>query len=61
MKLLKMLFCKHEWIYVRYLHGDEINHHNGKRNEYKCQKCGRYKYTMNNTSPDCGAEMVVRK
>lgn len=50
MKLLEMLLCKHEWIYVRYLHGDEINYHNGKRNEYKCQKCGRYKYTMNNAT-----------
>lgn len=44
MNILKMLFCRHEWTFVRYLHGDEINEHNGKRNEYKCLRCCAYKY-----------------
>ena len=44
-KIIKMLFCKHEFEFVRYLHGDEINAHNGKRFEYRCKKCGQYKWT----------------
>lgn len=43
-ELLKMLFCKHDWVYVRRLHGDEIIWHNWKRNEYRCSKCGVYKW-----------------
>lgn len=43
-KILKMLFCKHRYEFVRNLYGDEINYHNGKRNEYRCVKCGVYKW-----------------
>ena len=39
-----MLFCRHNYKFVRRLYGDEINIHNGKRNEYICEKCGKYKY-----------------
>lgn len=44
MKILKMIFCRHKYKYNRKLYGDEINIHNGKRNEYRCEKCGVYKW-----------------
>ena len=44
MALFKKLFCKHEYVFVRMLYGDEINAHNGKRHEYRCKKCGIYKW-----------------
>ena len=43
-KIIKMLFCHHKFKFVRKLYGDEINAHNGKRNEYVCEKCGMYKW-----------------
>lgn len=46
MKYLMRMFCKHEYIFIRKLHGDEINDHNGKRYEYKCSKCGAYEWSM---------------
>ena len=46
MKYLKRIFCKHEYIFIRKLYGDEINDHNGKRYEYKCSKCGAYEWLM---------------
>ena len=45
-KIIKMLFCRHNYKFVRRLYGDEINIHNGKRNEYICEKCGMYKYKL---------------
>lgn len=44
MKILKMLFCRHQYVFVKKLYGDEINAHNGKRNEFCCQKCGKLKW-----------------
>jgi len=44
MKNLKMIFCCHEYEYIRTLYGDEINAHNGRRKEYRCVKCGIYKF-----------------
>lgn len=44
MKILKKIFCRHDFIYIRKLYGDEINLHDGKRNEYRCKKCGIYKW-----------------
>ena len=44
MKILKMIFCRHEHEYVRTLYGDKVNAHNGKRKEYCCVKCGMYKW-----------------
>ena len=46
MNIIKMLFCRHEWTFVRYLYGDEIIAHDYKRNEYKCRKCGKYKWKL---------------
>lgn len=42
MKLIKALFCKHDYVFIRRIYGDEINAHDGKRNEYRCKKCGIY-------------------
>lgn len=44
MKILRMIFCHHEYEYSRMLYGDEINAHNGKRKEYRCRKCGMLKW-----------------
>lgn len=43
-RIIKMLFCNHKYKFVRKLYGDEINAHNGKRDEYVCEKCGMYKW-----------------
>lgn len=40
-KEIKRMFCKHKnRHFVKYLHGDEINWHDGKRFEYECNDCG---------------------
>lgn len=44
LKILKKIFCKHDYKFVRLLYGDEINEHCGKRKEYCCVKCGMYKW-----------------
>lgn len=44
LKLLKMMLCRHNYMFNRRLYGDEINCHHGKRNEYKCLKCGMYRW-----------------
>lgn len=36
--------CGHQYFLVRTLHGDEINHRNGKRLVLACSKCGKIKY-----------------
>jgi hypothetical protein len=43
MKLLKRLFCKHEYYANSYIYGDMINVCNGCRTVAKCAKCGKYK------------------
>lgn len=44
MDFIKSLFCKHEYEFVRNIHGDEINHMGGKRSIWKCKKCGKLQY-----------------
>ena len=44
MKLIKQLFCKHNFKFIRNIYVDEINLHNGNRSEWKCKKCGKTKY-----------------
>ena len=44
MNIIKQLFCKHEYEFVRNIYGDEINHRDGKRSIWKCNKCGKYQY-----------------
>lgn len=43
-KHLRRIFCKHDFVFVRKLYGDEINEHSGRRDEYICKKCGAYKW-----------------
>lgn len=43
MGLLRRLFCKHEWAWVRNIYGDEINAAGGKRSWWRCRKCGKCK------------------
>ena len=42
-EVLKSLFCKHEYIFVRNIYGDEIIHRGFKRSEWKCDECGKIK------------------
>ena len=44
MGILKQLVCKHNYKFVRNLHGDEIINHGWKRSEWECCKCGKIKY-----------------
>lgn len=44
MNLIKQLFCKHKFKFIRNIYGDEINLRNGNRSEWKCEKCGKTKY-----------------
>jgi RNase P subunit RPR2 len=41
--MFKRLFCKHDYVFVRNIHGDEINLTNGKRSIWECKKCGKIK------------------
>lgn len=35
----KRLRCKHQFAFVRNIHGDEINLHDGKRSVWQCELC----------------------
>lgn len=41
--MLKSLFCKHEFVFIRNIYGDEIIHRGFKRSEWKCEKCNKIK------------------
>ncbi len=41
MSILKRLFCKHEYEWVRNIYGDEINATGGYRSVWRCAKCGK--------------------
>ena len=41
--LIGRLLCRHEWVWVRNIHGDEINAAGGKRSWWRCRKCGKFK------------------
>lgn len=47
MSLLKQIFCKHDYKFIRNIYGDEIIFHGYKRSEWQCSKCGKYKYKDN--------------
>ena len=53
MRLLKMLLCKHEFVFERNIYGDEINMVGGRRSWWRCPKCGKYqaRYRLH-TEPD---------
>ena len=40
MNWIKRLFCKHQFVFVRNIYGDEINKCGGHRTLWKCSKCG---------------------
>ena len=42
--MLNRLFCKHVYTRIRKIYGDEINQVDGKRYEFRCLKCGKYKW-----------------
>lgn len=41
--MLKGLFCKHDYEFIRSIHGDEIIHSGFKRSIWKCKKCRKTK------------------
>ena len=44
MNLFKRLFCKHEYEFVRNIHGDEINWCGGYRSLWRCKKCNKLQW-----------------
>jgi hypothetical protein len=50
------LFCKHEYEFVRNIHGDEINLvspiNATYRSIWRCKKCGKLKYMYNLYYPE---------
>lgn len=38
----RRLTCKHFYMRTRTIHGDEINHRNGVRSEWRCCMCDKY-------------------
>lgn len=40
MIFLKRLFCKHQYIKLQTISGDEINARDGKHSEWECVYCG---------------------
>ena len=45
-KIIKSIFCKHDYKLIRTIHGNQINHLDA-RSEWQCEKCkwityGRY-------------------
>lgn len=42
MRLIRRLLCKHEYVWVRNIYGDEINHAGGNRSWWRCRKCGTW-------------------
>lgn len=47
MKWIKRLFCKHEYVFLRNIYGDEINWCGGYRSIWRCKKCGSLEYRKN--------------
>ncbi|NNH79440.1 hypothetical protein HLH17_17760 [Acinetobacter sp. ANC 5380] len=37
-KIIKSIFCRHDYKLIRTIHGDQINHMNA-RSEWQCEKC----------------------
>lgn len=44
MNILKRLFCKHTYTFIRNIYGDEIRYLGWKRSVWKCSKCGKINY-----------------
>ncbi|CAM3961655.1 hypothetical protein SESI111939_10070 [Serratia silvae] len=43
MGMFKIMFCKHEYLLIRTIHGDEALY---ARSEWKCNKCGHNRYSQ---------------
>lgn len=43
-QIVKVLFCKHDYVTYFNLYGDYINRHNGYRRVCRCCKCGKLKH-----------------
>lgn len=41
MRVLKRLFCRHEFEFVRNIYGDEIIERGWKRSIWRCKHCGK--------------------
>lgn len=41
MNIIKRLFCRHEYEFVRNIYGDEIIHAGYNRSWWRCKKCGK--------------------
>lgn len=41
--MIKRLFCKHNYVFVKNIYGDEIVYMGFKRSIWKCGKCGKTK------------------
>ena len=41
MSIIKRLFCRHEYEFVRNIYGDEIVHAGYNRSWWRCKKCGK--------------------
>jgi len=44
MNILKRLFCKHTYKFIRNIYGDEIRYLGWKRSIWKCSRCDKIKY-----------------
>lgn len=44
MHILKRLFCRHTYLFVRNIYGDEIIEYGWKRSVWRCKECGKYRY-----------------
>lgn len=44
--IFKAILCKHNYVMVRNIHGDEIIHLGYARSEWKCDKCGWITYSQ---------------
>lgn len=42
MRILKSLFCTHDYEFVRNIYGDEIIASGWKRSMWCCKKCGKF-------------------
>lgn len=47
MNIIRQLFCKHDYKFVRNIYGDEIRYLGWKRSEWRCSKCGKLKLEDN--------------
>ena len=52
MNLIRRILCKHDYVFVRNIYGDEINAAGGKRSWWRCRKCGKRKL-RSQLGPEC--------